>query len=86
MKLRLKVKGCNGFVYEMALEDLNNIGEMDEIIYNEHSKPILAIDNFAVFYMLNCRIDYKVDDLSEGFTFENPNVKSQCGCGQSFHF
>ncbi|EAN31988.1 iron-sulfur cluster assembly accessory family protein [Theileria parva strain Muguga] len=84
--LSLRVKGCNGYVYEMSLVEDSYLKEMDERIYDTNGKLILGIENKAAFYLLGSYVDYSKDDLSEGFTFDNPNVTSKCGCGMSFRF
>uniref|UniRef100_A0A3B0NKT9 HesB family member, putative n=1 Tax=Theileria annulata TaxID=5874 RepID=A0A3B0NKT9_THEAN len=84
--LTLRVKGCNGYVYEMNLVEDSNLKEMDEKIYDSNGKLVLGIENKAAFYLLGSYVDYSKDDLSEGFTFDNPNVTSKCGCGMSFRF
>ncbi|AFZ81270.1 iron-sulfur cluster assembly accessory protein domain-containing protein [Theileria equi strain WA] len=84
--LTLRVKGCNGYTYEMNMIDPSSIGDMDEKILDEDGKTILVIENKAVFYLIGSHIGYSDGDLAEGFTFENPNVTSKCGCGKSFQF
>jgi len=43
----------------------------------------LLIDPKAVLFLLGTEMDYKVDKLSAGFVFNNPNQTSACGCGES---
>lgn len=86
VKLFFVVKGCNGYSYEMELVDMHSLDSMDEIVRDCNGTPILAIENKAVFHLLGSRIDYHVSQLEEGFIFDNPNITSKCGCGQSFQF
>lgn len=86
VKLYFVVKGCNGYSYEMELVDKSSLDPMDEIIKDSEGKAVLAVENKASFHLLGCNIDYQVTHLEEGFVFDNPNVKSKCGCGQSFQF
>lgn len=44
----------------------------------------VLVDGRAVFSILGSTMDYKEDELSEQFQFDNPNVKETCGCGESF--
>jgi iron-sulfur cluster assembly accessory protein len=44
----------------------------------------ILVDSKAVFSVLGSTMDYIEDDISSQFTFDNPNVKETCGCGQSF--
>ncbi|GBE58831.1 iron-sulfur (Fe-S) cluster assembly protein [Babesia ovata] len=86
VKLMFVVKGCNGYSYEMELVDISSLDAMDEIVRDQAGEPVLAIENKAAFHLLGCNIDYQVSQLEEGFVFDNPNVTSKCGCGQSFQF
>ncbi|GFE53347.1 hypothetical protein protein [Babesia ovis] len=86
VKLMFVLKGCNGYSYEMEIVDRNSLDEMDEIIKDDAGNSVLAIENKTAFHMLGCHIDYAISPLEEGFVFDNPNVTSKCGCGQSFRF
>jgi len=72
--------GCSGFSYSMAFE--NNAGMMDKSFNFDGLK--VFVDATSLMYLNGCVVDY-VDTLEgSGFKFENPNVKSTCGCGSSF--
>ena len=49
-----------------------------------HGLTIL-VDRKATLFLIGTTMDYKTDKLTPGFTFENPNEKGRCGCGESFH-
>ena len=72
--------GCSGFSYSMSFE--NNPGMMDKIFEMEGLK--VFVDATSVMYLNGCRVDYVETLEGAGFKFENPNVKSTCGCGSSF--
>jgi iron-sulfur cluster assembly accessory protein len=73
--------GCSGFSYSMAFE--NAAGMMDKTFNFEGLK--VFVDATSLMYLNGCVVDY-VDTLEgSGFKFENPNVKSTCGCGSSFN-
>ena len=73
--------GCSGFSYSMAFE--NTAGMMDKT-YNFDGLKVY-VDATSLMYLNGCVVDY-VDTLEgSGFKFENPNVKSTCGCGSSFN-
>jgi iron-sulfur cluster insertion protein len=80
--LRLKVigGGCAGFSYDLYFED--KPGEMDETFEDKGIK--LYIDSFSYHYLEGTEIDYVEGLHGSGFKFQNPNVKSTCGCGSSF--
>ena len=72
--------GCSGFSYSMSFE--NAAGMMDKVFDMEGLK--VYVDATSVMYLNNCIVDYVETLEGAGFKFENPNVKSTCGCGSSF--
>jgi iron-sulfur cluster assembly accessory protein len=72
--------GCSGFSYSMAFE--NNAGLMDKTFDMDGLK--VFVDATSVMYLQGCSVDYVETLEGAGFKFENPNVKSTCGCGSSF--
>ncbi len=73
--------GCSGFQYHMGFENQPNGG--DEVLEMNGFK--IFVDKGSLIYLDGTEIDF-VDGLSgSGFKFNNPNVKSTCGCGESFH-
>jgi len=72
--------GCSGFSYSMAFE--NGAGMMDKTFDMDGLK--VYVDATSVMYLNGCRVDYVETLEGAGFKFENPNVKSTCGCGSSF--
>ena len=80
--LRLGVVGggCSGFSYSMSFE--NGAGAMDKSYEFEGLK--VFVDATSLMYLTGCVVDYVESLEGAGFKFENPNVKSTCGCGSSF--
>jgi iron-sulfur cluster assembly accessory protein len=72
--------GCSGFSYSMSFE--NGAGLMDKI-FNMDGLNVY-VDATSVMYLNGCIVDYVETLEGAGFKFENPNVKSTCGCGSSF--
>ena len=72
--------GCSGFSYSMAFE--NAPGMMDKTFDMGGLK--VYVDATSVMYLNGCVVDYVETLEGAGFKFENPNVKSTCGCGSSF--
>lgn len=72
--------GCSGFSYSMSFE--NSSGMMDKVFDMEGLK--VYVDATSVMYLNGCTVDYLETLEGAGFKFENPNVKSTCGCGSSF--
>jgi iron-sulfur cluster assembly accessory protein len=72
--------GCSGFSYSMQFE--NGAGMMDKVFDMEGLK--VYVDATSLMYLNGCIVDYVETLEGAGFKFENPNVKSTCGCGSSF--
>ncbi|MEJ5369046.1 MAG: iron-sulfur cluster assembly accessory protein [Bryobacteraceae bacterium] len=72
--------GCSGFTYSMAFE--NNPGLLDKTYDFDGLK--VFIDQASMLYLDGARVDYVETLEGSGFKFDNPNVKSTCGCGSSF--
>jgi iron-sulfur cluster assembly accessory protein len=72
--------GCSGFQYSMSFE--NASGMMDKIVRFEDLK--VFVDATSAMYLNGCVVDYVETLEAAGFKFENPQVKSTCGCGSSF--
>ncbi len=72
--------GCSGFQYSMAFE--NQSGMMDKVFNFEDLK--VFVDATSLMYLNGCTVDYVETLEAAGFKFENPQVKSTCGCGSSF--
>ncbi len=72
--------GCSGFSYSMSFE--NGAGMMDKVLDIEGLK--VFIDATSMMYLNGCIVEYVETLEGAGFKFENPNVKSTCGCGSSF--
>ena len=79
--LRVGVKK-GGFVgMEYTMDYVERIAPHDEIVEDKGVK--LLIDPSALLFLLGTQMDYRVDTLSSGFVFDNPNQTSACGCGAS---
>ena len=81
-KLRVGVKGggCSGFSYSMAFENTPN---MLDKTYNYDGLKIF-VDQASLLYLDGAEVDYVETLEGSGFKFNNPQVKSTCGCGSSF--
>ncbi len=72
--------GCSGFSYHLAFENTSN--ESDNI-YEFNGLKVL-VDQMSEMYLDGVEVDYLETLEGAGFKFNNPNVKSTCGCGSSF--
>lgn len=80
--LRFGVRGggCSGFAYSMDFTDMKD--PMDKEFNFEGL--IVYVDATSQMYLDGCTVDYVETLEQSGFKFINPNVKTTCGCGQSF--
>jgi len=80
--LRVSVKsgGCAGMSYVLEYSKEPNLN--DEIIEEKGVK--IFVDSAAVMYLLGTEMDYKKEEFSSSFVFNNPNETERCGCGESF--
>ena len=72
--------GCSGFSYQMNFEEQTN--GIDKVFEFDGLK--VFVDQASFMYLKGTKIDYVETLEGAGFKFENPNVKSTCGCGSSF--
>ena len=79
VRVGVKNGGCAGMSYTMEYAELAN--PTDEVVDDKGVR--LLIDPKAVLFLLGTEMDFKVDKLSSGFVFNNPNQTSACGCGES---
>ena len=80
--LRISVVGggCSGFSYSMAFE--SNAGMLDKTYTFDGLR--VFVDQASLLYLDGAQVDYVETFEGSGFKFNNPNVKSTCGCGSSF--
>ncbi|OKL60020.1 hypothetical protein UA08_04769 [Talaromyces atroroseus] len=80
IRVGVKNRGCSGLAYH--LEYVEKPGKFDEIVEQDGVKVL--IDSKALFSIIGSEMDWHEDKLSQRFVFRNPNIKEQCGCGESF--
>ena len=81
MALRLRVVGggCAGFSYDLYFDEGTEVDRVCEI-----AGVKVLVDEMSLMYLVGVEIDYVEGLQGAGFKFNNPNVKSTCGCGSSF--
>jgi len=80
VRIGVRNAGCSGMTYSM--DYATEISDLDEVIEADDVK--VMIDPAAIMFLIGTELDYKEEKLSAGFVFNNPNVTSTCGCGESF--
>ncbi|KAL5365697.1 hypothetical protein BJX96DRAFT_159577 [Aspergillus floccosus] len=80
IRVGVKNRGCSGLAYH--LEYVEKPGMFDEVVEQDGVKVL--IDSKALFSIIGSEMDWQEDKLSRRFVFRNPNIKEQCGCGESF--
>jgi len=80
LRLGVKTTGCSGMAY--VLEFVDKLDDDDKVFESNGVKVV--IDPKSLLYLDGTEVDYGKEGLNEGFKFNNPNVKDQCGCGESF--
>ena len=79
IRVGVKNGGCAGMSYTMEYAEA--LDPRDEVIEDKGVR--LFIDPKAVLFLIGTEMDYRIDKLSAGFVFNNPNQTSACGCGES---
>jgi len=81
MALRLRVVGggCAGFSYDLYFDEPAEVDRQLEL-----NGVKVVVDEMSLMYLVGTEIDYIEGLQGAGFKFNNPNVKSTCGCGSSF--
>lgn len=81
IRLGVRTSGCSGMAY--VLEFVDEVQAEDEVF--ETSGVRIVIDPKSLLYLDGTELDFVKEGLNEGFKFNNPNVKNECGCGESFN-
>lgn len=80
LRLGVKTSGCSGMAY--TLEFVDEAAPEDQV-FESHGVKVL-IDPTSLVYLDGTELDFAKEGLNEGFKFNNPNAKANCGCGESF--
>ncbi|MBA3592082.1 iron-sulfur cluster assembly accessory protein [Methylibium sp.] len=83
LALRIGVKkvGCTGLAHTFDIAD--EIRPGDHTFESHNARVVLDTDSLSV--LDGSRIDFVKEGLKQMFKFDNPNVESECGCGESFN-
>jgi len=81
LRLGVRTSGCSGMAYKLEYADEVYA---EDISFDSHGLKVVT-DRKSLPYIDGTVLDYVREGLNEGFKFNNPNVKDQCGCGESFN-
>lgn len=81
IRLGVRTTGCSGMAYKLEFVDEAH----DEDLVFESRGLKVVVDPKSLPYIDGTELDFVREGLNEGFKFNNPNVKDECGCGESFN-
>jgi iron-sulfur cluster assembly protein len=80
LRLGIKKTGCNGFAYVVNYADSVEDGD---VVFEDHGIKVI-VDQKSLELIDGTQVDFVKQGLNEAFSFRNPNVTGECGCGESF--
>jgi len=81
LRIGVRRTGCSGYAYMIDYAD--SVGA-DDIVF-DHAGVKVIVDPKSLDLIDGTEVDFVKDGLNEAFKFRNPNVKGECGCGESFN-
>ena len=81
LRLAVRTAGCSGMAY--VLEFVDEL-QPDDLVFEDKGVKVI-VDGKSLVYLDGTELDFVKEGLNEGFKFNNPNVKDECGCGESFN-
>jgi iron-sulfur cluster assembly protein len=80
LRIGVRKSGCSGYAYTIDYADAI---EADDIVFDRDGVKVI-VDAPSLGLIDGTEVDFVKDGLNEAFKFRNPNVKGECGCGESF--
>jgi len=80
LRFGVRTTGCSGMAYKLEYVDDSS---PDDTVFESHGVKVF-VDPKSLPYIDGTELDFAREGLNEGFKFNNPNVKDECGCGESF--
>ena len=81
LRVGVRTSGCSGLAYKLEFVDTLS---PEDVQFESHGVKVV-VDPKSLQYIDGTVLDYTREGLNEGFRFTNPNVKDECGCGESFN-
>ena len=81
LRLGVRTSGCSGMAYVLEFVDEP---ATDDTVFEDKGVKVV-IDGKSLQFLDGTQLDFVKEGLNEGFKFTNPNVKDECGCGESFN-
>ena len=81
LRLGVTKTGCSGYSYVINYPD--SIGEAD-VVFEDKGVTVI-VDPDALPLIDGTEVDFVKNGLNEAFSFRNPNISGECGCGESFN-
>lgn len=81
IRVGVRTSGCSGMAY--VLEFADAVNEEDQVF--DFDGVQVLVDPKSMVYLDGTELDFVREGINEGFRFNNPNVSSECGCGESFN-
>ncbi len=82
LRLGVRKTGCSGWAYMIDFAD--KIDPETDTVFEDHGvKVVVQHDHLA--FLNGTEVDFSKVGLGEAFKFHNPNIKDECGCGESFN-
>ena len=81
LRVGVRTSGCSGMSYKLEYADSV---DPEDVTFESHGVKVV-VDSKSLPYLQGTVLDFAREGLNAGFKFRNPNVKDQCGCGESFN-
>ncbi len=81
LRVGVRKTGCSGYAYQLDYADAVEEGD---VVFEDRGVKLI-VDNSSLPFVDGTEVDFVKQGLNEAFKFRNPNVKGECGCGESFN-
>ena len=80
LRVGVRKTGCSGYAYVIDYAD--SVAD-DDVIFNDAGVKVI-VDTKSLALIDGTEVDFVKEGINEAFRFRNPNIKGECGCGESF--